>query len=525
MQPAIRDAAYGSSGAVATPHYLASLAGLVTLRSGGSAVDAAIAANAVLAVVWPHMCGPGGDLFAQVWSPRDGLIGLNGSGRAGAQMSIEAYHGLGLASIPERGALAVTVPGAIDAWTMLHARWGRLDLAQILGPAISAAKGGFAATPRLCRAIADQADDLRRGGARWFMPAGDPPEPGARIVQPALARTLEEIARRGRAALHGGELGAQVCAAVRAGGGLLSEMDLAGHQGEWVTPLAGEYRGATVCELPPNTQGIAVLEQLAFLDEAPVAAWAKDDVELIDQLVRRKTVAFDDRDAYLGDTEWRGPALATMREPGYVTTRLAQQRRARAPQPSAGGDTVYLCVADRDGVVVSLIQSVYGSFGSGVFVPDGGFVLQNRGAGFSLDPHAANALAPGLRPRHTLIPGLALRGGRPWLAFGTRGADGQAQTAIQLLVGMLDLGRDVAVAVEAPRWVHGLGSSGSNELVLEARFGATVIEALAARGWPVRATAAFDDLLGTAQLIEVLEDRGCYAAAADPRGDSVALAW
>jgi gamma-glutamyltranspeptidase/glutathione hydrolase len=529
-QSAIRDPVFSAEGVVASPHYLASLAGIDALRAGGSAVDAAIAANAVLAVVWPHMCGVGGDLFAQVWSPRDGLVGLNASGPAGAMMSIDGYRELGLTSVPGKGPRSVTVPGAVDGWSLLHGRWGRLGLAHVLEPAIRHAREGFGASPRLCAAIGEHIHELRAAGADALLPGGDAPTAGARIAQPELAATLAEIARVGRSAVYGGEIGRQIVADVRAGGGLLTEVDLASYRGEWVTPLSLDYRDATICELPPNSSGVVLLETLALLETAPVHEWVDDSVELIDQLVLRKLVAFGDRDAYLGDAPWPSHVAKAMREPGYVGRRLIELGPGRnvgqelgRPHTHPGGDTVYLCAADRDGLVISLIQSIFATFGSGLLTV-GGFFLHNRGASFSFDSRSPNALIPGKRPRHTLMPGLALRRGKPWLAFGTRGADGQPQTALQILVDLLDFRQSLGAVVEAPRWVHGVVSGDPNKLVLEGRFSEAVAGGLRARGWPVVTTTAFDDVMGTVQLLEVLEGSGCYSAVADPRGDSVALA-
>jgi len=520
---AVRGPVYGSDGVVATPHYLASLAGVLMLGEGGSAVDAALAANAVLAVVWPHMCGPGGDLFAQIWSPQEGLVGFNGSGRSGAAMSRDAYREAGLSGVPWRGAMSVTVPGAVDGWMRLHERWGRLDLTRVFGPAVRHARSGFAATPRLCRAIAECETELRTAGATWFFPGARRPTAGDRIIQTDLADTFERLALEGRSLIYGGDLGRRIAGAVAAGGGLLTEDDLAGHAGEWVSALRATYRGVTVCELPPNTQGVTVLEMLNELERTDVSRLGQDSANLIDRLVRSKIRAFRDRDRFVGDPAKVDVPLGRLMDPPDGSDD-GKGDTAAPPDGRAAGDTVYLCVADRDGMVVSLIQSIFETFGSGVIPASSGFALHNRGHSFTLESGSPNALEPDKRPRHTLIPGFALRDGRPWLAFGTRGADGQPQTAVQLLVGMLDFGRDAATAVEAPRWVHGMGPAGPGGLVLESRFDRATVGALARRGWHTHVTSAFDDLMGSAQLIEVSQSRGYFIAVADPRGDSVALA-
>jgi gamma-glutamyltranspeptidase / glutathione hydrolase len=471
--------AYSAEGVVAAPHYLASLAGIDVLRDGGSAIDAAIAANLVLAVVWPHMCGPGGDLFAQVYS--DGQVhGLNASGRAGAEMTVAAYHQQGLSEMPARGPLSVTVPGAVDGWFALHERFGRLEMDRLARDAVRLARGGFRVTQFVSAAA--------RLGVAVFPGL----EVGQALVQPDLARTMETIAREGPSVLYRGAVGQRIVEHLREQGGLLREADLAAHCGEWVDPLATEYRGAQVLEMPPNSQGMALLHMLEALRGQDVGAW--DVAERVHHQVECKKLAFAERDARVGDP--------------------------------ARGDTIYLCTADRDGMVVSLIQSLYSAWGSGVHVPGTGITLHNRGWGFLLSDEHPNGLRPGARPMHTLMPGFALRDGRPWLAFGTRGADGQPQTGLQLLTGLLDLGLDLQSAMEAPRWVHAAPGDRfpRSALVLEERFGPGVADALAARGHEVIVTEPLDVVMGTAQMIEVDRSQGCYVASTDPRGDGVALA-
>jgi gamma-glutamyltranspeptidase len=522
-----------AEGVVAAPHYLASLAGARALEDGGSAVDAAIAANMVLNVVWPHMCGVGGDLFAQVWRG-DRLYALNSSGPAGAAMTVDAYRERGLQAVPMRGPYAVTVPGAVAGWFALHERFGRLEPERLARDAVRHARAGFATSPRLAAAIRGQArllGERDNPAADVFLAAGHPPEPGTRLRQPDLADSLETIGRLGPKAVYGGELGARIVAGLRARGSLLSEQDFAAFEPEWVEPIRTTYRGLTVAQLPPNSQGCVLLELLNMLGDAEPAAWGEGSAELVHQLVERKKLAFADRDRAVADPRRASVPTAELVDPAYGRRRAAAvdgvaTRAAVGSGRAADGDTVYLCAADRDGTVVSLIQSLFAGWGSGVMAPGTGVLLHNRGRSFRLDPTHPNALAPGKRPMHTLMPGFATKDGRPWLAFGTRGGDGQPQTGLQLLVGLLDFGLPPQAALEAPRWVHG-ASSGAHPpdaLVLEARFGPEVAEALRARGHDVVVTAALDDVMGTAQLIEVDHDRGCYVAAADPRGDSTALA-
>jgi gamma-glutamyltranspeptidase/glutathione hydrolase len=525
---------FSADGVVAAPHYLASLAGVDVLRAGGSAVDAAIAANLVLGVVWPQMCGPGGDLFAQVWSgPEQRLFGLNASGRAGREMTLEAYQAQGLKTMPVRGALSVTVPGAVGGWFALHDRFGRLDLARVARDAIHHAHDGFRVTPFVSTAIASNAALLAQlgGGAEVFAPDGRAPAPGERLVQADLARTLEQLVREGPGAMYSGSIGERIVEFLGARGGKLLPTDFPAQRAEWVEPRAVDYRGVRVHQLPPNSQGVALLQMLNMLAETDLTAWGPGSAELVHQLVERKKLAFAERDAFVAD-----PACATVdserlldkerviREAAAIGSGAAREREAIIGR-SVDGDTVYLCAADRDGTVVSLIQSLYAAFGSGVHVSGTGVTLHNRGSGFTLQPGHPNVLAPGKRPLHTLMAGMALRDGQPWLAFGTRGADGQPQTGLQLLNGLLDFGLDLQAAVEAPRWAHGApgGRYAATALVLESRFGQSVADDLARRGHEIELADSVDPVMGTAQMIQVDAQHGCYVAVTDPRG-GIALA-
>jgi gamma-glutamyltranspeptidase/glutathione hydrolase len=527
--------AYGANGVVAAPHYLASLAGVNVLRDGGSAVDAAIAANMVMGVVWPQMCGPGGDLFAQVWSASERkLFGLNASGRAGAGMSVASYSEQGLTSMPARGIRAVTVPGAVDGWFSLHQKFGRLDMSRVARDAIHHARDGFRVTPFVVGAIRGNAKLLAEngGGADVFLPNGVLPSPGDALGEPDLANTLEQLAAQGPALMYSGALGGRILDfLVERGSGLTAD-DFADQRSEWVDPLCVDYRDVQVYELPPNSQGVALLQMLAMLQDFDVAAYPKASAEFVHALVERKKLAFADRDAYVADPAHAEVPLDLLldaergRERAQHIGPTAAPSRPRTVGRSVDGDTIFLCAADRDGNVVSLIQSLYAAFGSGVHVPGTGVTLHNRGFGFNLIEGHPNALAPGKRPMHTLMPGMALRGGEPWLAFGTRGADGQPQTGLQLLNGLLDFELDLQSAMEAPRWAHGAPGERfpATALVLESRFGQTVADELAGRGHEVMLADPVDHVMGTAQAIQVDGSRGCFVASSDPRGDGVALA-
>jgi gamma-glutamyltranspeptidase/glutathione hydrolase len=524
--------AYGANGVVAAPHYLASLAGIQALRDGGSAVDAALAANMVMAVVWPQMCGPGGDLFAQVWSAADRkLYGLNGSGCAGSGMSAAEYRELGHSRMPQRGVLAITVPGAVDGWFTLHQRFGKLDFAAVASHAIRHARDGFRLTAATASAIRANVELLGKVGAgvATFMPNEQPLKPGDALVQKDLANTFEQLAREGREAMYTGSLGARILEFLGQHGGRLEAADFEQQRSEWVEPISVKYHDVQVCELPPNSQGVTLLEILNMLDDA--IELAQGSAELVHQLVERKKLAFADRDAYVADPRCSEIPLELLLDAQRASQRAAHVASTasverRTVGRSVDGDTIYLCAADRDGNVVSLIQSLYAAFGSGVHVPSTGVTLHNRGFGFNLVEGHPNVLAPGKRPMHTLMPGLALRDGQPWLAFGTRGADGQPQTGLQILLGLLEFGLDLQAAVEAPRWAHGApgGRYPASALVLESRFPPGVAEDLAARGHEVMVADPVDPVMGTVQTIQLDRSRGCAIAVTDPRGDGVALA-
>ena len=501
------DAPRFATACLATPHYLATHTGAAVLRAGGNAVDAAVAANLVLGVVAPYTCGIGGDCFALIW---DGALhGYNGSGRAPAAASPDAILSRS-PTMPRYGPLPITVPGAVDAWFALLARFGTRRFADLAAPAISYARGGFPLT-------AAGADRIRAGRpadpgwGEWDAVYGRA-EPGVRLTQPGLARTLETVAAEGPEAFYRGPLAEAVASHVQRIGGLLAAEDLAAHRGEWVEPLEGRYRDVTVAELPPNSQGSAALLALHLLDQA--GPLPPDGPERHHRLIEAVAVALAERDAHLTDP-------AHMRLPPHA---LADPARAKAiaaergavPVPGTAragpGDTAYLCAVDGSGLCVSLIQSNYNGFGSGVTVPGVGINLHNRGAYFSLDPAHVNVVAPGKRTLHTLMPALARRNGHPWLVFGTMGADGQLQTQVQLLARLVDDGADPAAALAAPRW---LVDPGDLSVRIENRFPPAVLAGLRRAGRRLEALGPYDGSTGHAQVIRV--DDGGLAGASDPR--------
>ncbi len=499
---------------VATPHYLASAAGLATLAGGGNAVDAAVAANLTLGVVAPYFCGYGGDLFAIVWDGE--LHGYLGSGRSPAALTrdtVRADH----ETMPVLGPHTVTVPGGPAGWFGLLERWGTRPFADLAAHALRYARDGFDITP-----AAGQVFD----GCR-LMYADDAPWPdaygavetGAVLRQPALARTIERLAEDGPEAYYRGPVADAIAAAVQAAGGVLAPDDLARHEGRWAAPLRARYRDVEIAELPPPTQGVAALEALRILDGLDLPPDGPERQHLLIEAIK---LALLDRDEHVTDPDaMRVPADALWSDD------LVQSRRdaidpdhAAAPAASIAhaGGTAYLCAADGDGLLVSLIQSNFLAFGSGVHVPDWGINLNNRGSSFDLDPAHVNVLAPSKLPMHTLVPAMSLRDGEPWLVFGTMGGDSQVQVQVQLLAHIVDDGADPQDALDAPRWCI---DPSNWQLRTERRFPPEVIEGLVARGHAPQPAPRGDTGMGHAHAIE----RGAsgYAVATDPRAEGAAL--
>lgn len=448
-------------GMVVTSHPRAVEAGIAALDAGGTAVDAAVSAAAALGVVDPMSCSLGGDTFALVYEAKTGQVhGINGSGPAPMAATLEDLAARGHGQVPERGPLPVTVPGAVGAWAALLERFGRRSFADALAPAVTLAEDGFAVTPVVARDWKRSEATLRAGvGLEELLPGGRAPAVGQRVQLPAQARTLAELASQGPASFYGGAFAERVEAAMREAGGWLRAADLAAYAPEWVAPLTGTYRGHPVHELPPNGQGVVVLEALALLEEYPLGDLSP--VERTHLQVEALKLAFADAEAYLGDPS-RSSAAALLDE-DVIERRLdeldARRRRAGdAARPVAlGGDTVYVAVTDREGNACSLIHSVFMHFGA-AFAVDG-VVLQNRGALFRTDPAHPGALGPGRRSYHTIIPAMVERAGQPWLVFGVVGGYQQPQAQVQLLTRLIDGGEELQPALDAPRfrWTGGRG--------------------------------------------------------------------
>lgn len=511
-------------GMVVTPHPLATAAGVEALRAGGTAVDAAVAANAMLAVVYCNACGIGGDAFALVWDA-ERLHGFNGSGRSPAGLTIATVREAGHDQMPAKGALPITVPGAVDAWVQLLDRFGRRSLADALLPAARAADEGYALTAINARSIAASLPAFDDAARAVFGGAGGP---GDRFRQPLLAASLRAIAEGGREAYYGGPIGEEIARAARAAGGVLTADDIADHRGDWVDPISTTYRGTEVATMPPNSQGITALMALNVLSTLDWPMGQPLSADRLHAHIEAVKVAWSERDRCIADPD-RGlvePAdLLSDEHAGWLASRLLPDRTHRyAPTNPAGGGTVYLCAADADGMMVSLIESNYMGFGSGIMGGSTGIMLQNRGAYFSLDAGHPNALRPRSRTLHTLMPGMLMRDGRAEVAFGAMGGDGQPQTMVQVVTGLLDDGLDPQALVDRPRWVVQTERAGAplGPVSIESDgVDAATVEALRARGHEVTLVEPRTPLMGWAQMIRRHSD-GSYEGGADPRADSLA---
>jgi oxamate amidohydrolase len=534
-------AALGRRGVVASPHPLATLAGLETLLRGGTAVDAAVAVGAALAVAYPHMTGLGGDSFWLCWDARARrLSALQAAGGAAAAATPALYRRHGHEAIPARGPLAaLTVPGAADGLWTAH-RFSRERLgssmpwADLLEPAIRHAADGIPVSPCQARITARAIDLLEArepaftAFRRTYLDGGAAPAPGRPLRQPGLARTLEQLAKEGGRAFYEGAVAAEIGAACERLGSPLRAADLATHRSRWVEPATVPYRGGVAATVPPPCQGLVALAVLGMLDGMDVGAAGRDAADYVHLAVEATKLAFGDRDRWLADPERVAVPLARLLDPAYLRDRgqrIRMDRTAPAPLASGveGGDTIACVTADAQGNCVSLIQSIYHEWGSGVVAGETGVVLQNRGAGFTLDPAHPNVLAPGKRPFHTLTPFMYLRAGAPVLAAGTMGGDGQPQTLVAVTTRIVDLGLDVQAAVEAPRWVYGrTWGAATRALSIEGRFGDAVAADLTRRGHEVRVLEAWSDTAGHAQALRIAPD-GLLVGGGDPRADGPAL--
>lgn len=527
-------------GIVATSHPAAAQAGLRILQAGGTAADAAIAANAMLGVVEPMSCGIGGDLFAIYWDAKtQKLYGLNASGRSPAAATREHFSRAGLAAIPTFGPLSWSVPGCVNGWHALHQRFGARPFPDLLAEAIDAADEGYAASEIIAAAWQSSADNLLRhpSSARTFLvDQARAPRFGERIRNPQLAATYRRLTTAGPLDFYRGALAEQIVAFSQQQGGLFSRADFERDQPDWVTPVSTNYRGFDIWELPPNGQGIAALQMLNILEGDDLRAWGPGHPEYLHRLIEAKKLAFADRARYYAD-----PQFANVPVDALISKNYAQRQRARIHADRAAvdvlpgdprlqhGDTVYITVVDQDRNCCSLIQSIYYGFGSQIAAGELGFALQNRGTLFALDPEHPNRLEPGKRPFHTIIPGFVTRAGRPYFCFGVMGGDMQPQGHVQILVNLIDFGLNAQAAGDAARVQH-LGSAtptgdparGSGTVQVESGISAEAVAALQAKGHQVvRAKGSFGGYQGI--LLDL--DQDLLHGASEARKDGLAAGW
>ncbi|WP_318308497.1 gamma-glutamyltransferase [Flagellimonas crocea] len=528
------------NGMAATSQPLATQAALDILKKGGSAMDAAIAANAVLGLVEPASCGIGGDIFAIVWSAEEQkLYGLNGSGRAPKSLTIDYFMEKGLKYVPLYGPLPVSVPGCVDGWFKLHEKFGKLPMEDILQPAIDYGNNGFPVSEVIAFEMASSYDGHKDqpGFAETYMPSGRPPIKGEVFVNQDLANTYALIAKGGRDAFYKGSIAKTIDSYMKKHNGFLRYEDLANHTSNWVTPVSVNYRGYDVWELPPNGQGTAALQMLNILEGFDIGRMGFGSAEYLHVLTEAKKLAYEDRAKFYADPDFVNIPLETLLSDEYASQRrnLIDLDKAADSYPAGDmeietGNTTYLTVADKDGNMVSLIQSIYSEFASGM-VPDGlGFVLQNRGQMFNVqDRSHANALEPGKRPFHTIIPAFITKDGQPWVSFGLMGGAVQPQGHAQIVVNIVDFGMNLQEAGDAPRMRHrgssqptGSTMTNGGTLYLESGFAPETLRELSKKGHRLGFGVG---MFGGYQAIGVDVENKVYTGASESRKDGQAAGY
>ena len=525
-------------GMVCTSHPLASQIGLDILKQGGNAIDAAIAANAALGLMEPTGCGVGGDLFAIVWDAKtQKLYGLNGSGRSPKSMSLDTLKAMGLEKIPAYGPLPVSVPGAVDGWTSLHDKFGSMPLKKILAPAIGYAEEGFPVT-ELIGYYLGSIDRFSRMGypnikETYYDPnGGERPKNGDRYRNPALADTYRAIAKKGREGFYEGEVAQTITTFIKEQGGFLSLEDLSAHHSQWVEPVSVNYRGYDVWELPPNGQGIAALQLLNILENKDFSEVRWGSEEHLHLFTEAKKRVFEDRAKYYADMDMAEVPVEALLSKEYAAENF-NELKPYASTYDAGeisaGETIYLTVADKDGNMISLIQSNYRGMGSGMVPPGLGFMLQDRGELFSLEEGFNNTYEPGKRPFHTLIPAFITKDGAPLMSFGVMGGDFQPQGHAQIVMNMVDYGMNVQEAGDAPRWDHSGGSSpvtgpstDKGEVHVESGIPYETVRGLMGRGHKVGFARG---IYGGYQAIYRDPETGFYHGASESRKDGQAVGY
>jgi len=528
----MRSMAISQNGIVASESPLASQAGVRILESGGNAVDAAIATNAMMGVVSPMMNGMGGDLFAIVYDAKaNKLYGLNASGWAPKALTIDALHKQGLREMPQEGVNTITIPGAVEGWQKLSDKFGREKLSDDLAPAIQTAKNGYPVTEWVAMYWATAVDYLRGDAeaTKVYLPNDHPPKAGEVFRNPDLAWSLQQVAEHGRDAYYKGEISRRILETIKRHDGVMTAQDLTEFSAEWVEPISTTYRDWTVYEIPPNGQGLAALLMLNIMETFPFGQkdWGFGSANALHTMIEAKKLAYADLIKYIGDPHGQSLPVKTLLSQDHTADRakLIDPDHANCDVPTGtlpgAGDTTYLTVVDRDGNIVSLIQSNFAEFGSGMVAPGTGFALQNRGALFNLDPNSPNALAGRKRPIHTIIPGFAQKGDTR-VAFGIMGGWNQSQAHAQFIANLVDFKMNIQAALEAPRFTK--RTFEGCDVQMENRISGKVREELTAKGHKIQVVGPFSSVVGGGQA--VLRDfaTGVNYGASDPRKDGQAIA-
>ena len=528
------------NGMAATSQPLATQVALDILKKGGTAMDAAIAANAMLGLVEPASCGIGGDLFALVWSAKDQkLYGFNGSGRAPKSLSIDYFMDKGMKNVPLYGPLPVSVPGCVDGWFALHQKFGKLSMKELLAPAINYGREGFPVSEVIAYEMASNYEGLKDqpGFSQTYMPNGRPPLKGEVFKNPDLSNTYEQIAKNGRDAFYKGNIAKTIDAFMKKHNGFLSYDDLAEHTSNWVDPVSVNYRGYDVWELPPNGQGTAALQMLNILEGFDIASMGFGSPEYLHVLTEAKKLAYEDRAKFFADPEFNTIPLETLLSDSYTAKRknLINLEQAADTYPAGDmeietGNTTYLTVADKEGNMVSFIQSIYSEFASGMVPDQLGFVLQNRGQMFNVqDKNHANALEPGKRPFHTIIPAFITKDGKPWVSFGLMGGAVQPQGHAQIVINLVDFGMNLQEAGDAPRIRHrgssqptGSKMTNGGTLYLEDGFDTNTLRELNKKGHRIGFGVG---MYGGYQAIGVDLENKVYSGASESRKDGQAAGY
>jgi gamma-glutamyltranspeptidase/glutathione hydrolase len=529
----------GTHGAVSADHPLAAQAGLRVLQEGGNAVDAAVAMAGVLAVVRPQMNGVGGDAFILVYQASTGKVfALNGSGRSGALATPDFFQKQGHDRVPSTGALSVSVPGAVAAWVDVHDRFGTKPFAGLLAPAIDYARNGFPVSKRLAEDFRTESGALNDAGKTEYLPGGAPPPVGSLLKNPALAATLERIARQGKEGFYQGPVADKLAAFLEAQGGYLRAPDFAAHTSTWVEPLEGTYQGRRVLVFPPNSQGLVQLQLLEMAKHFPLQQMGQNSAPYLHTLIELKKIAFADRDRWVGDPQKADIPVQELLDSAYLAGRaqlVDPDHAAASVKPGIGGDdgsgtgdrddrgdTVYLTAVDRWGNAVSWIQSLFAGFGSGLFEPGTGVMLQNRGSLFNMIDGHPDEVAPNKRPFHTLTPMMVLSAeGKLDFTLGTPGGDSQPQSLLQILNNLLIFGMSPQEAIEAPRFRSNAGL----RVAFEDRIPASVLDQLRMKGDDVSVVHGWTATFGGAQMILIEPGSGTLTVGSDPRREAYGMAY